>query len=193
MNLVELAQRIRQLRIQRDMTLEEVAGAIGQTRSWLSRVENFRITPSLPALSGIAKTLGVTTARLLDGLDEEPMLICVRKREGVIVERDVDSQIVYRSLASARPNRTMDPFILSVPPGEERDARSHEGEEFLFVTKGKVQFLFDDERYVLKSGDSLYFDSEVNHCLANPYEKEAEVLCVFRLGRSSGRKPGGRE
>ncbi len=47
MNVVVLVQRIRQLRIQRDMTSEEVAGEIGQTCSWLSRVENFRITPSL--------------------------------------------------------------------------------------------------------------------------------------------------
>ena len=130
MNLVELAQRIRQLRTERGMTLEEVALPVGQTRSWLSKVENFRITPSLPALAGIASGLGGTTASLIEGLDEKPKIVCVRKGEGQVIERDRDSTITYLSLASERATRTMDPFVLTVPAGEQREARSHEGEEF---------------------------------------------------------------
>lgn len=183
MNLVELAQRIRQLRTECGLTLEDVAQRSGQTRSWLSKVENFRITPSLPALAKIASAMGVTTASLLDGLDAAPEIVCVKNGEGQVVDRDVDSTIDYFALASERATRTMDPFILKVPPGEQREARAHEGEEFLLVLKGKVKFEFDDQLLSLSKGDSLYFDSEVKHCLSNPYSAQAEVLCVFRLGR----------
>ena len=65
MNLVELAQRIKSRRLDQRLTIEEVAAQAGLTRSWLSKVENFRVTPSLPALGGIAKALGVRPRDLL--------------------------------------------------------------------------------------------------------------------------------
>ena len=85
MNLVELAQRIKQLRVQQNLTLEEVAQGSGLTRSWLSKVENFRVTPSLPALGRIAQSLGVSVATLVEGLDLKPKLVCVRADERLLI------------------------------------------------------------------------------------------------------------
>ncbi|MFK8115217.1 MAG: helix-turn-helix domain-containing protein [Rubripirellula sp.] len=186
MNLVELAQRIRRMRLERKLTLEEVASRSGLTRSWLSKVENFRITPSLPALGQIAAALGVTTAKLVEGLDEKPTLVTVRKNERVIVEREKSKSnaTVYESLAHKRPSRAMDPFLLTVPPGVARDtALSHEGEEFLMVQQGAIEFEFDGQTHSLKKGDCLYFDSHVPHRIINPYKREAVVLCVFHESR----------
>jgi len=191
MNLVELALRIKRLRVQQNLTLEEVAQRSGQTRSWLSKVENFRVTPSLPALGRIAPALGVTMSTLFEGLDQKPKLICVRADERLRVERDrPHSKIVYESLAHQRAARSMDPFILTVPPGVARkEALAHEGEEFLIVLTGKVDFEYGDKRLALDTGDSLYFDSEEKHRLVNSYEDEARVLCVFQL--SNGQLSGG--
>ncbi|MFG0264662.1 MAG: helix-turn-helix domain-containing protein [Rhodopirellula sp. JB055] len=183
MNLVELAQRLRQLRFDRGLTLDEVAEQIGQTKSWLSRVENFRITPSLSALADLASVLGVSTSSLLEGLDDRPQIVCVRQSDRKPISRDADSSIEYFSLAHERAHRTMDPLVLKVPSGEEREPRTHEGEEFLMVLKGRVRFFYGEQEFTLSKGDSLYFDSEVEHCLSNPYANEAEVLCLFRLGR----------
>lgn len=182
MNLVELALRIRRMRQERKLTLEEVASRSGLTRSWLSKVENFRITPSLPALGQIAAALSVTTAQLVEGLDEKPILVTVRKNERVVVERDNSktNTTVYQSLAHKRPSRAMDPFLLTVPPGVARDtALAHEGEEFLMVQQGAIDFEFDDQTISLKVGDCLYFDSHVPHRIINPHKREAVVLCVF--------------
>lgn len=182
MNLVELAQRIRTFRLDRRLTLEEVASHTGLTRSWLSKVENFRITPSLPALAQIATALGTTTSELVEGLDEKPPLVIVRKDERKIIERDKSKSntTVYESLAHKRPNRAMDPFLLKIPPGVARkQPLAHEGEEFLMVTQGTIEFEIDDERHVVRAGDSLYFDSHIPHRIINSYKREATVLCVF--------------
>lgn len=119
MNLVELAQRIRKHRLDKRLTLEDVATRSGLTRSWLSKVENFRITPSLPALGQIASALSVTVAELVEGLDAKPTLIKVAKDERKIVDRDKSetNTAVYESLAHKRPNRSMDPFLLTIPAG----------------------------------------------------------------------------
>lgn len=181
MNLVELAQRLKAIRLDKRLTLEAVADRTGLTRSWLSKVENFRVTPSLPALGQIARALDVPVSELVRGLDERPKLVVVRRNERQRVERDQpNSKSVYESLAHKRPGRKMDPFLLTIPPEEtNREALPHEGEEFLIVLSGRVDFEYDGEVSKLESGDSLYFDGNVKHRLLNPYKKQAEVLCVF--------------
>ena len=182
MNLVELAQRIRKLRLDRRLTLDDVASRTGLTRSWLSKVENFRITPSLPALGQIASSLGVTVSELVQGLDEKPTLVRIARDDRKVVERDKSrtNTAVYESLAHKRPNRSMDPFLLTIPAGVAREeALTHEGEEFLMVLQGAIEFEFDSELHSLRKGDCLYFDSHIPHRIINPNTREAIVLCVF--------------
>ncbi len=181
MNLVELAQRIRKLRLDRRLTLEQVSSQTGLTRSWLSKVENFRVTPSLSALGQIAAALGIPISQLVDGLDAKPRMVMIRKQDRLPVERDGDrSNIRYESLAHKRANRAMDPFLLTVQAGDiSREPLSHEGEEFLMVLSGRINLQFGDEQFELETGDCLYFDGSTRHGLVNPYDTPAEVLCVF--------------
>ena len=182
MNVVELAQRIRTLRLDRRLTLEEVASRTGLTRSWLSKVENFRVTPSLPALGQICSALNVSMSDLVKGLDEKPPIALVRKDERQVVERNNSegNTTVYESLAHKRPSRMMDPFLLTVPPGVARDELlAHDGEEFLMVQQGMIEFEIDSQRLILRAGDSLYFDSNLPHRIINSSKRTAIVLCVF--------------
>ena len=100
MNLVELAQRIKMRRLDQRLTIEEVAAQAGLTRSWLSKVENFRVTPSLPALAKIANVLELSVAELVAGLDEKPKLVVIRQDERKVVQRDKSpkNKAIYESL-----------------------------------------------------------------------------------------------
>ena len=181
MNLVQLSQRLRSLRIQRGYTLEQVSEMTGLTRGVLSKVENFRVTPSLATLSKIAQAFGVSMAELFEGLDDRPEMVVVRKDERMIVERDrPDSKIVYHALAHLRPNKIMEPFLLEVPPGEARRQKlAHEGEEFLMVLQGKVDYEYGDQSFQLYEGDCLYEDGTTEHTLNNPTDEVALVLCIY--------------
>ena len=91
-----------------------------------------------------------------------------------------DNLAVYESLAYKRTNRVMDPFLITLPAGVAREeALAHEGEEFLLVQTGRVDFEYDGQTYSLASGDSLYFDASVPHRLINHSKRTAKVLCVF--------------
>lgn len=181
MNLVELSQRIKQRRLDLGRSLEEVAVVAGQTRSWLSKVENFRITPSLPALARVAEALSISLAALLEGLDAKPQIVLTRKQERRVIQRDPqNSDITYHTLTTGRANRRMNPFLLEVPPGGGRSiSRPHEGEEFLIVLHGRVTLEYGSDTFRLAEGDTLYFDAETPHRLHNPHKTAAQVMCVF--------------
>ena len=181
MNLVELSQRIKQRRLKLGLSLETAATLAGQTTSWLSKVENFRITPSLPALARLAETLQVSVSELVEGLDQKPKFLITRKSGRKAIERDKEnSNIAYFSLVSDPASRHMSPFLLDIPAlGGRTVSRSHEGEEFLLVLRGRVEMEFDGESYSLREGDSLYFDARVPHRVYNTTKRAAQVLCVF--------------
>lgn len=181
MNIVELAQRIRSARVNRGLTLDQVAESSGLAKGLLSKVENFRVTPTLPTLVKLCETLGMKLSELVEGLEEKPKLCLVPRDKRKQVERDSSkSNIIYYSLAHRRANRAMDPFELIVPAhGGRSEAMPHEGEEFLTVLEGHVEFEFDGMAHSLEVGDSLYFDAETAHRLFNKTDKPARVLCVF--------------
>lgn len=121
-------------------------------------------------------------SELFEGLDEKPRISIVRQRERKVVGRD-ESDIRYFSLAHRRPDRKMDPFVLTIPAkGGRREAMPHEGEEFLVVLEGTVFFEYNGEVHTMHMGDSAYFDAEVGHRVFNEEDTDASVLCVF-LGR----------
>jgi len=184
MNLVELASRIKTARTSKGYTLDRVADISGLGKGLLSKVENFRVTPSLPTLSKLCEALGMSLSELFDGLDEKPQLSITRVGDRKLIERDRDqSDIDYHALAHGRPDRNMDPFVLHVPAGGgRREAMPHEGEEFLIVLKGGVSFEYNGQIHQMKEGDSAYFDAEVEHRVFNEGSKDAKLLCVF-LGR----------
>jgi transcriptional regulator with XRE-family HTH domain len=181
LNQVELAHRIKMLRLKRGLSTDEAAVKSGLTGSWWSKVESFRITPSLPALVRLASTLGTSVSQLLEGLDSKPQLIVMAPDEGLKFRRNPDiSDIEYQLLAHGRPNRKMDPLLLTIVPGGGRVmALPHEGEEFLMVLEGKVMLDYGKKSVELPAGYSAYFDSNIDHRLHNPFDARARVLCVF--------------
>jgi transcriptional regulator with XRE-family HTH domain len=178
-NTVELAIRIRNLRKGRKMTLADLAQATGLTESMMSKIENFRVTPSLPAVGLVATALGTTLSDLFQGLDERPQISVVRADRRRTLRRD-ESPWTYSSLGAERTNRKLDPFLVEIPPGRQRgQPDAHEGEEFMFLLEGRLDFLYGGKTYSLHPGDSVYHDGNVEHNLINPSGRTARILVVF--------------
>ena len=188
MNLVPLAQRIRTRRQELGLTLDQVATATGLTRGFLSKVENFRTTPSLPSLFHIAQALGVTLSELVEGLDERPTLVVVRKDERQLLHRDDgESSMTYFALAHKRPGKAMEPFLLEIGPGQgRREMLAHEGEEFLMLLEGTLDYWYDNEQFTFQAGDCWYDDGSVPHALFNSGQVTTRVLVVYSGMRDPG-------
>ena len=74
----------------------------------------------------------------------------------------------------------MDPFIIDIHPSSEEEVKmsSHEGEEFIFVLNGNVEIKYGKDTYLLKEGDSIYYDSIVAHHVHSYGTDNAKILAV---------------
>ncbi len=168
MNLLELSQNIRKIRIEQDMTVEQLAKNSGFSKGFISQVENFRITPSLKALTRIADALGVSMSMLFaeDG-DTASQYTFGNLSDGKELDRDNGGEhgIRYLSLAHRHIGRKMDPFIIEYTPASPREFKFHDTEEFFILLEGELKYFLCDNSppRVMHPNDTLYLKANVPH------------------------------
>lgn len=176
---VPVTALLRAVRTQRGLTLEALAQQTGLTKSYLSKIERRRSTPSIAVALKVAKALDVDVGRLFS---EEAA------QEKITVERaagDAGGER-YRVLASSLLGKSMSPFV--VRPSEESaddPHPEHSGQEFLFVHAGNVELDYGDQTFALGPGDSAYFDASVSHKVRAIGAEPAEVVVVATRDASS--------
>jgi transcriptional regulator with XRE-family HTH domain len=167
---------IRQARIAKGLTLDQLARQSDLTRGYISLVERNLKIPSLAALLRMAAALEVNVANFFDPNAEPAPRYTLFRREGGNVPLFQDNFGVV-PLATGRTRKMMEPFLLS-PPHRLATRASHAGEELLFVINGKIAIKLDGEELVLGKGDCLYFSGETPHEVRSLGRQKAEVLVV---------------
>ncbi len=182
---LKIGQRIKDLRQKKQLTLDDLVTKTGLSKETLAAIENEDATPPLGSLLKLARALDVTMAFFFEDEVELQRLSVTRSGERVRVKRrphhrEGEVDYVYESLEPRNPKKHMEPFLVEFQPMEtdEMVFMSHEGEEFHFILDGKLEFRTDDRVEVLYTGDSLYFESEMNHSFRSLETKPARVLVI---------------
>lgn len=165
-----LGRRIQSRRNQRGVTLDVMAVRTGFSKGYLSRIENGKKTPPLDTLARIARALGtdvntLLTEERLGGGDAAPFYNVVRANARQKVARPESAfGYQYERLADGDTAMSMQPYLLHLPAELDKHVFfEHEGQEFMHVLQGRVEWQIGHERVVLEPGDSLYLDSRIPH------------------------------
>lgn len=178
-------EKIRTLRIEKKLSLSEVAQRIQLEEKQLTEIENGAFSPSLGVLIKLARVLGVRLGTFLD--DEVKQGAVITRNGEASLSSSFSSAMVtnknnlsFFSLAREKADRHMEPFLVEIKPDVPSNplASSHEGEEFIFVMKGAIKIEYGKEEYVLKEGDSIYLDSIVDHQIFSANNQNALLLAV---------------
>ncbi|PIE68920.1 MAG: DNA-binding protein [Deltaproteobacteria bacterium] len=176
----EIAPRLRGLRDALDMTVETMAGDLGVSTDEVEQFESGTVEIPVSYLFRVAQKYHVDLTVLISG-DEAHLhnYTLVKAGKGLSVERRKDYD--YKSLAYRFLDRKMEPFAIKVPPKalEDLNYSHHEGQEFIYMLKGRLEVHLGDKVFVVESGDSLYFDSATPHALRALGEDDAEFLDVI--------------
>ena len=177
----EIGKNIRRIRKRKKLTLVDLANGTGFTKGYLSRVENSDKAPPVSTLLRIAKFFKVSMSALFGETPEPQSCSLVKKSERREMARN-GSQYGYsfETLAHNFPDKTMAPYILTIPANiEESPFFEHPGEEMMFVLKGLFKLVHDGIEYLLEEGDCLYFDASKPHQGIALGGSEVKVLIVI--------------
>jgi transcriptional regulator with XRE-family HTH domain len=179
-NLADLGRRVRAARLARRLTLDEVVSRANFTISWLSKLENGQLAPSLEGLVKLAEVLECGVDTLVQGLSVPPQYVVVKQNKGrTEPSRDSRNGYVTESLADQWRDRAMNPMIVHLSGvGNRHHPDNHDGERFLLVLEGEVRLEYGDELIHLDKGDSVYIYAAIPHVLAPAGRGPAKVLSV---------------
>ena len=182
--------KIKRLRETKNLSIEEISERSGLTAEQIISIENDVNLPSLGPLIKIARALGVRLGTFMDDNDAiGPVITRAKDREaessisfsnGTI---DARKHMEYHPLAQQKAGRHMEPFVIDIHPEDtpEFQLSAHEGEEFIYVMQGEVEIVYGKETFVLKEGDSIFYDSIVNHHVHGAPGKSAKILAVVYI------------
>jgi len=176
-----IGTRIAEKRAGLGITLERLAAATGFSKGYLSKIENSRKVPPIGSLSRIAAALRTDITELLHtpaaALDGGLSVVRAGERRPV-VRGGTAFGYDYVSLADNRRDKKMEPFLFTFPSQIDKYVFfEHDGEEFMFVLGGRVEWQAGSRKLVLEPGDSIYFDARLPH-RGRAIEGEATALVV---------------
>lgn len=182
MGSIHLGERIRHLRRERKLTLEEAGKLTSLAASTLSKIENDQMSPTFDVVQKLAQgfDIDITDLFATDGGDRPGSRRSVTLRDaGRLMETEVYS---HRLLAAELSHKKILPFVTTIKAhGLDDFAQwaSHEGEEFLYVLEGEVCFHTEHYEPVrLGEGDSIYIDASMPHVCYSTSECDAVVMWV---------------
>lgn len=175
----ELGRKIRSLRKAMNLSLIELGKRASCSPSYISMVENGKVNPSLARIKKITEGLGITIDDLFrdDGRRDTVIRKHERKRTEV-----PGMKMAGEILVPDIPDRRLDARVFVIHPGGNSGGiYDHTGEEFGLVLEGQFELIVDNSTYLLKPGDSFYFNSSRGHGFRNPSAEDAVVLWVNRM------------
>ncbi len=175
-----LGVRVRDLRKDRGLTLEELAEASGVSRAMISKLERGEKNPTLVIAARLAEGLGVSLSRLAGVEERREVVVVPRERRPVL--RDPDTGFVRQSLSPTFAGRGVEFLRNVVPEGSTSgDFPPHRKgvEEHLVVERGELEATLGGERYLLREGDALFFEADVPHRFDNVGRGECSYYLVI--------------
>lgn len=158
-------ERVREIRKQKQYTLQDMAEKTGLSIGLLSQIERGIVDPTVGTFWKICSALNIPIHHFFQGIEEEHVV--VRKDQRRLMELS-DSRVRYHIL---NPNRVgkIEYLLVEIQPGEmaETDLVRHQGEECGYIIQGELKVILDQQEITLYEGDSICFPSTTPHRYVN--------------------------
>ncbi|MCU0539669.1 MAG: XRE family transcriptional regulator [Desulfobacterales bacterium] len=180
-----IGARIRALRQEKGVSLEELSRLTGFEVGFLSAIEADEVQPQLGTMIKLSKALDSAFGRLVSGTGDKLFSI-TRRGERVSAARSTARAgkkhlYSYKSLTPGVKGHHMEALVVQLLVSQDKEMSVHEGEEFVFVLNGTVLLEIGGERHELEPGDSAYYLSTTPH-LISAKEDKATILAVIYEG-----------
>jgi quercetin dioxygenase-like cupin family protein len=172
--LTPVGKKIKKARTAKKLTYENLANETGFSIDFLKKVEAGKITPPVGSLLQISRALEIDSGDLLK--DEED-----RMQDRIKAYTKRTANYAYTTLTPGAENKHLKAFRVKIDAMQNHEGVSynHEGEEFVYVLEGTIEVVVGEHVNTLSTGESLHFNSGIQHLLRNVGETDAELIVVI--------------
>ena len=170
---ISLGKKIKKVRLDKSITLDFIANETGMKKEYIKKIEAGNEIPSVGTMIQLSRALGIDSNALIKQEKDTS-----DKRKKAHTKRT--DNYAYTPLSSEGANKHLKAFKIVVEAGKPHGGVGfrHEGEEFVYVLKGKVEVDVGENINTLKTGDSLHFNSGIKHDLKNVGKEDAELIVI---------------
>lgn len=177
---MKIGKRLRELRKEKSVTLEELSEKSGVALATLSRMENNKMPGTIKSHTSICKVLGISIADLYRQLEDETKTVESVTKENRTEHFVHAKKATYELLVSRVLDKKIMPLMIKIAPGGETQKEQNKPgiEKFIYLMTGSLETTVGKDRYTLKKGDSLYFDASLPHYFKNKSKSSIEAICI---------------
>jgi transcriptional regulator with XRE-family HTH domain len=181
--LLEISTKIKEIRRDKNITVQELADRVSVSKGLISQIENNRSVPSLLVLVNIIRALEVDLNDFFKDIatngSQQPVII-KKKSDYESFEKEQALGFMYqRIFTKAFKNSTVDIVLLELQPNAARPMVVTEAFEYKYILSGNVEYVFEDQQYSLSEGDSMLFDGRLPHTPKNLTNQKAIMLIIY--------------
>ena len=173
---MEIGDKIRRLRMEKQLTQEELANRCELSKGFISQIENELTSPSIATLVDILQVLGTN---LKEFFSEETSERVRYTADDMFETEDDELKYKLKWLVPDAQKNEMEPIMLTLEPfGKYKEEEPHEGEEFGYVLAGIIHLHIGEKVYKIRKGESFYFQPKERHYISNEGKTDAKVIWV---------------
>lgn len=181
---LHIGKKIRELRKKAGFILQDLSDRTGLSKPLLSQIEKEVVSPPIATLLKISKALSVNIGFFFQDSYLEEKVVLVKKDESKVIDSRFfgreENGYYYEALAYKKSKKYMEPFLVEFKRKkvEKLSYFSHDGDEFIYLLEGTLEFRTEDKQFILQPGDSLYFESSTPHAYRAMGRRNAKALTV---------------
>ncbi len=171
---MELGAKIKEMRLQKNLTQEELADRCELTKGYISQLENDLTSPSIATLIDLLNALGSNLSDFFHEEAEEKIVFTAEE----YIEKRSEGMLLSWVIPNAQKNM-MEPVLVELEAGAQTQADfPHEGEEFGYVLEGRLDIVTGGKSHLAKKGDSFYFTASKEHHIVNKGKSRAKFIWI---------------
>ncbi len=162
---MEIGQKLKELRVLKGLTQEELADRAELSKGFISQLERDLTSPSIATLTDILQCLGTNLTEFFSAETEEQVVF---GNEDYFVKTDTELKNTIQWIIPNAQKNIMEPILLTLEKGGSTYPDTpHEGEEFGYVLQGSVMIHVGSRSFRARKGESFYFTPDKKHYLTS--------------------------
>ena len=173
---MQIGAKIKELRIQKSLTQEELADRAELSKGFISQLERDLTSPSIATLMDILQCLGTNLEEFFSGTSSEQVVF---KKSDYFEKYDNDLKNEVKWIIPNAQKNMMEPILLTLDTnGSTYPDNPHEGEEFGYILNGSITLHIGNRTYKVKKGESFYFTANKQHYITASEKTGATLLWI---------------